>query len=136
MITWVQCICEAFSEIEWMLYCLFCCYQIFYLINFLKKSRAWYWRHLWLASRDGIEPIFGLMIGQSHIIPPCHWLTESLGLFLLAAPGNWHQHHLSHPSLLQISTLWEKKTIQPEERWFSQYFITNVSKKGTFKDVE
>ena len=26
--------------------------------------------------------------------------------------------------LLQISTLWEKKTIQPEERWFSQYFIT------------
>ena len=31
--------------------------------------------------------------------------------------------------LLQISTLWEKKTIQPEERWFSQYFIIE-NKKG------
>ena len=37
--------------------------------------------------------------------------------------------------LLQISTLWEKKTIQPEERWFSQYFITK-QKGGASKDAE
>ena len=42
----------------------------------------------------------------------------------------WWRGPLVHPPpsitslLLQISTLWEKKTIQPEERWFSQYFIT------------
>ena len=37
--------------------------------------------------------------------------------------------------LLQISTLWEKKTIQPEERWFSQYFITTKQKGEPLKTL-
>ena len=47
----------------------------------------------------------------------------------------WWRGPVVHPPpsitslLLQISTLWEKKTIQPEERWFSQYFIIE-NKKG------